>query len=353
MPDPGVTDPADLQALARDWLGLSWQLVQTRHVTPHPCHSGGGYDLWFCNEQLAKAQAGENVDVSTRSLSCWRERLHPYCQMGNKAREQVVGVDLLNLVTFLRAWPEATLEEMAIFIYNEGGPLYSKQMLSRHLTKLNISKKRASTGAYQAQREDVQYRVWSFWNKPSPTGIFQVPQCQLINVDEFCITIKKCNCTEGWALEFLCVRKDGHYHLGAKITVLFAIEPRDPRLHPLVRGSVQHPRHWVRCMHGVGTTINIFHNVCDHKCLEIEQFGVPVMDDHCIFLWDDLAAHHSAYIHQMVTGRASPRQLSIVAHPQYHPKFGTIEYKICELTNILRMEKELTWTKQEFENSIY
>jgi hypothetical protein len=127
MPDPGATDPADLQVLACAWLGLSQQLVQTCRVMPHPCCSGGGYDVWFCNEQLAKAQAGEDVDVSTRSLSCWRERLHPYCQMGNKAWEQVVGVDLLNLVTFLRAWPEATLEEMAIFIYYEGGLLYSSR----------------------------------------------------------------------------------------------------------------------------------------------------------------------------------------------------------------------------------
>ncbi len=64
---------------------------------------------------------------------------------------------------------------MAILIYNEGGPLYSKQVLSSCLAKLSILKKRASTEAYQAQREDVQYLVWSFWNEPSPAGIFQVP----------------------------------------------------------------------------------------------------------------------------------------------------------------------------------
>jgi hypothetical protein len=55
----------------------------------------------------------------------------------------------------------------------------------------------------------------------------------------------------------------------------------------------------------------------------------------------------------MVTGCAGPRQFSIVACPQYHPKFGPIEYKICELTNILRMKKEPTWTMQELENTIY
>ncbi len=68
-------------------------------------------------------------------------------------------MNLINLVTFLRAWPEATIDKMVVFLYNEGGPIYSKQVLSRHLAKLEISKKRASTEAYQAQREDVQFRV--------------------------------------------------------------------------------------------------------------------------------------------------------------------------------------------------
>jgi hypothetical protein len=123
--------------------------------------------MWFCEEQLARVQAGEDVDVSKSSLCCWRERLHPHCQTGNKAREQVVGVNMINLVTFLRAWPEATLDKMAVFLYNEGGPLYSKKRLSERLAELEITKKRASTEAYQAQRADVQFRVWSLSGAPT------------------------------------------------------------------------------------------------------------------------------------------------------------------------------------------
>jgi hypothetical protein len=210
MPGAGATDPANLQAHACTQLGLSRQLEQTRRVTQHPCLGGRGYDAWFCEEQLAKAQAGKIVDVSKSSLCRWRERLHPYRQMGNKAREQVLGVDMINLVTFLRAWPEATLDKMAVFLYNKGGSLYLKQSISKRLAELEITKKRASTEAYQAQREDVQFRVWSFSNCPSPLGIFQVPQRKLIDIDEFGIMIEKCNRTEGWALRVFWVRKDGH-----------------------------------------------------------------------------------------------------------------------------------------------
>ncbi len=44
-------------------------------------------------------------------------------QTGNRERTTIVGVDLLSLVTYITAWPgpDATLDEMAVFIYNEGG----------------------------------------------------------------------------------------------------------------------------------------------------------------------------------------------------------------------------------------
>jgi hypothetical protein len=109
------------------------------------------------------------------------------------------------------------------------------------LAELDITKNKTSTEAYQVQGEDVQFHLWSFWNCPSPLGIFGVPSRNLIDVNEFGITLEKCNRIGGCMFKVFCVRKDWHYHHGAKITVLFAIEPGDPRLLPHVRGNVQHP----------------------------------------------------------------------------------------------------------------
>ena len=47
----------------------------------------------------------------------WGRSVRP----GNRERATIVGVDLLSLVTYITAWPDATLDEMAVFIYNEGG----------------------------------------------------------------------------------------------------------------------------------------------------------------------------------------------------------------------------------------
>ena len=224
---------------------------------------------------------------------------------------------------------------------DERGELYSVDAISRRLKDLGISKKRASTEAYQALCNDVQFRVYCFWNYGLPLGIFQVPRRKLIDIDEFGMTMEKCNRTGGWALKVFWVRKDGHYHFGAKINVIFAIEPGDPTLPPNVRGSVQRPWRWVQCFHGTGTTTNIFRDFCNRVCTNIEQHGIAGTDDHRVFIWDNLLAHHAPYVHHTVTGRGGPRQFSIVARPQYHPKFGPIEYAICELTDILRMRKHV------------
>ena len=51
-----------------------------------------------------------------------------------------LGADLLSLVTYITAWPDATRDEMAVFIYNEGGDFYSRQRISQRLAELDIKR---------------------------------------------------------------------------------------------------------------------------------------------------------------------------------------------------------------------
>lgn len=352
MPALGAIDPADIVAEARRQLGFSRQLEQEARVAPHPSRGGNAYPRWYRIEQLAKRDNGEPYDASDRSLSRWDDRLEAYRPTGNRARSQIVGDDQFHLICFIIAWPDATQDEMAVFIYNEGGDLYSRETVSKRLKELDITNKRASTEAYQAQRDDVQFRVWCFWNCPLPLGVRGERRFKLIDVDEFGITLEKCNRTGGWAFKVFRVRKDGHYHHGSKITVLFAIEPGHADLAPHVRGSIQNPRRWVRCVRSVGTTTNIFRDFCDHICTDIETNGHNGTDDHRILMWDNLTAHHAAYVHQTVTGRAGPRRFSIIARPQYHPKYAPIEYKICDVTQKVALEKVEDWDMARLEQAI-
>jgi hypothetical protein len=217
---------------------------------------------------------------------------------------------------------------------------------------LEITKKKAATDAYQSQSEEVQDRLDYFFNCPPPLGIMDVPRYKLIDFDEFGITLEKLNRNCGWALKVHRVRKDGHYHHGAKITCLLAIEPGDPRVQA-GRGSLNNPRRWVKCIRQIGTSAIVFRDFCDHVCRDIESNPLPVTDDDRIFMWDNLISHHSAYVHQTVTGRPGPPRFSIIARPQYHPKIAPIEYKICDLTESVRLEKEEDWDMARLERAIY
>jgi hypothetical protein len=174
------------------------------------------------------------------------------------------------------------------------GDLYSRQAISKRLGMLNITKKRASTEGYQMQQPEVQFREWGFWNCPPLLGILQVPRRMLIDVDEFGATFERCNHTGGWAVKVLRIQKNGHFHHGVKITVIFTIKLGDPALPPYVRGSLEHPRCWIQCLRAVGTTTNIFRDFCNYVCMDIETNNIPGTDFNRVFIWDNLTAHHSA-----------------------------------------------------------
>ena len=164
------------------------------------------------------------------------------------------------------------------------------------------------------------------FNCPPPLGVFHMPWQNLIDFDESEVMLEKCNGMREWAVKVLCVQKDGHYHQWAKITVIFASKPGDPGLAPHIRGSIEHPqrmRHWNHNQY--------FCYFCDYVCRDIETNHIPGTDLHSILIWDNLAAHHSRYLHNTVANRVSPSNFSIIPWPPYHPKYGPIEYKICEV----------------------
>jgi len=77
--------------------------------------------VWYREQQLQRFNAGEAIDVSRRSIYRWADCLGLFRQTGNRERMTIVGVDLLSLVTYITAWPDGTIDEMAVFIYNKGG----------------------------------------------------------------------------------------------------------------------------------------------------------------------------------------------------------------------------------------
>jgi hypothetical protein len=84
-------------------------------TTPLPVGGSSGYPVWHREEQLEieRWNAGEVTDVSEHSLFRWSRRLEPYRQTGNREWSQIIGTELLDLITYITAWPDTTLDEMA------------------------------------------------------------------------------------------------------------------------------------------------------------------------------------------------------------------------------------------------
>ena len=182
----------DLFAKARRKLGLSRQLEQARSIGPDPSNGGTtGYPVWYRIDQLDRFYRNEAIDVSLASIYRWEVRLNPFRPTGNHASATIVGTEVLLLSLFIVAHPDATLNEMAAFLYNEGCRLYSESSVSKRLSDLKVTKKKASTEAYQAQREDVQFRVHCFWNCGLPLGVRDSPRRKLVDFDEFGLTLEK------------------------------------------------------------------------------------------------------------------------------------------------------------------
>jgi hypothetical protein len=53
-----------------------------------------------------------------------------------------------------------------------------------------------------------------------------------------------------------------------------------------------------------------------------------------------------------VAHRVGPSQFSIVARPPYHPKYGPIEYWICEVMEKIWLKKDEDWNLNCLEHQI-
>jgi hypothetical protein len=63
---------------------------------------------------------------------------------GNKEKEKLVGTAQMLLVIYLYAFPDASTDEIATFIWNQSGELYDRQTIANRMRELQMTKK---TGA--------------------------------------------------------------------------------------------------------------------------------------------------------------------------------------------------------------
>ena len=129
---------------------------------------------------------GNALSPSERSTTRWlNERVNPHRMVGNKDKTQLVGSDQLLLVTCVSICPDAHLDEIATFIFDEGGGLCSRESISKRLKEMQCTRVVASTEACQACSPENVLKAELFFAAPPPLGVLGVPRRRLIDADEF------------------------------------------------------------------------------------------------------------------------------------------------------------------------
>jgi len=352
---------ASNRARARSRLGLSRELeVNRTNLPPDPSIGGSaGYPVWFRDRVLnivnvhGPVAAVNQCGISERSIRRWQDRLIPYRMTGGTERQALVGVDQLWFAICIFIYPDASDDEIATFIISQGGKVYSREQISSRCSELEITRKRLSKEAYDAFSLRVQRRVRWFWSQPPPLGILTLIISQLIDIDETGFYSSKFGSNYGRALGCIRVRVPRHYTRNdPKVNVIIAVEPGDPNLPAHVDGSLQNPRRWLMlALNNIDQFV--FGQFMEMLCNDLEMNPVPNgLDMDRVFMWDNLNAHNTPYVTQLIQGRPTANRFRTLNRPPYYAKIAPIEYIICELACELDRRVKRDWTMADLQQNI-
>ena len=142
-------DPANECAKLRSRLQLSRELEFDQQTLPHPKVGGTrGYPVWFRWLELMRYVDDLEPSVAhPRSVRRWIVRQTPYSMTGNAEKRDLVGADLILFEVISIVYPQASQDEMALYIYSKGGGLYNNTLVSKRLGGQKVTYKKVSMEA--------------------------------------------------------------------------------------------------------------------------------------------------------------------------------------------------------------
>ena len=333
----------------------------TQH-RPHPSRGGArGYDLAVRQAALAIRDNGaeddaviddlrqQNLHPSKSTTSRWARRqateghIMPFEMNGNRDATVLKGHQLMMLSLFRLSYPKATAAEANAFLFTSTAPgeqprFYSDSQITEAENNLGLSRKKASTTAYQASLPINLARRWSFWNAPYPFGIAGTSRSTIIDFDEAAIFIESTNRGYGKCFLSTRAREEGPYNHSQKYTITGAI-----------RGGVQGGC-WVDVALRTGTSVVDTHDFIQNIIQQIGQGGVNAagINNTHTFICDNLTAHHNPLIHLLINNN----QHRLVFRAPYYPVDGPIEYFFNTIQQQLTLELYRVRTPQQLRQAI-
>ena len=139
--------------------------------------------------------------------------------------------------------PSASSDEIALFIFSNGGDIYSRPQISDCCAELELSRKRASKESYDAFSPASVRAVRWYKTLPPPLGMHSVPIHRAIDIDETGFFLTKCSSNYGRGHKTCRVRCPSHYRRNdSKVNVILAVEAGNPNIPNHLDGSVARPQ---------------------------------------------------------------------------------------------------------------
>lgn len=334
-----------------------------RPERPHPSLGGArGYDVPQREFALAiRANGDDNnpaitqlrqnrLHPSVRSCQRWVQpnnllgHILPFEMNGNNPAHVLRGHKLLMLVMYRICFPKANAAEINAFLFGTTLPgqeyrFFSESEISKAEAWLGLSRKRASTTAYQASLPINIAKRYSFWNDPYPFGIHGCSRSSIIDWDEAGIFLETTNRGYGKCYISTRAKEEGPYNHSEKFTITAAI-----------RGG-QQGGSWIDFVLTPGTSIVDTYDFLQHIITDVGPGGIPAaggIDNTQTFICDNLISHRSPLIHLLV----SNNRHRLIFRAPYNPWDGPIEYFFNHLQQQLTMELYNIRTPQQLQLAV-
>lgn len=308
-------------------------IIDPTALRPHPSRGGRTYSTEM---KIAMIQYYDNgmpfPQQLERSIQRWKkDGVIPKKRTGNKKKTLIEGEHLFILSVYKKIFPHAKATECALFIciHSTDGRVFTNKQINTALNILDMTRKKASTTAYQAFTPKNEYLYDCFISYNFPAGIRNVPRRLLMDGDECSFQIGDIGKSYGHAVKGMRVRKVGNYGRGeAKIVVIMFIEPGDPSLDDDTPGSIVNPRILYRVSKDGGTSSDAYESFLDNYVLNKMRVNEPTR----VLMHDNLAAHKT----DSVTARIYNAGHKVICRPPYRPHIAPIEFAFNMLTCSLR-----------------
>ena len=274
-----------------------------------------------------------NFFPSQKSILRWKslQRRFGHCRpcrkSGNFFATRLRGQDLVYLSIYRMTYPKVTIDEINAFLFhcNFGDPsfrFYTASQISTAESLLGLTRKKASTTAFQAFLPRNLRRRWRYWNLPFPMGIADVPMSHIIDLDECGIFVQTSNRNHGKSYEGIRVNEPGPYSKGEKWNLLMAICGEE--------GDIGNPsRRWTELWLEGGTTV---HRMMDFVHQILEDIGPATEENFYVFTMDNLNSHTNVGVVALIHAYGH----GVVFRAPYYAVDGPIEYVFNTLQALLR-----------------